>query len=65
MKYVITVLVLICVPKCTDAFAHVYSYSYAIVVYFCLVQICLSFSLKRRYTQCLLSNVSVSLSKSI
>lgn len=65
MKYVITVLVLICVPKCTDAFAYVYSYSDAIVVYFCLVQIYLSFSLKQRYTQCLLSYDTVSLSKSI
>lgn len=65
MKYVITVLVLICVPKYTDAFAHVYSYSYAIVEYFCLVQMYLGFSSKQIYTQCLLSNVSVNLSKSI
>lgn len=51
MKYVITVLVVICVPKCADAFPHVYSYSYAIVIYFCLVQIYLSFSLKQRYAE--------------
>jgi len=46
MKYVITDLVLICVPKYADGFAHVYIYSHAIVVYFCLVQIYLIFSLK-------------------
>lgn len=50
MKYVITVLVLICVSKCADALAHVYSYSCAIVVYFCLVQIYLILSPKQRYT---------------